>query len=821
MKISYNWLKQYISVDMEAAKAGEALTSSGLEVEDIYPYESLKGGLRGVVTGKVLHCERHPNADKLSLTKVDVGSGEPLSIVCGAPNVAEGQKVLVATVGTILFKGEESFEIKKSKIRGELSEGMICAEDELGLGTSHEGIMVLDPSTEVGLPAHTIFSVENDQVFEIGLTPNRSDAASHIGVARDLAAVLNHREGQGRYRLQLSDVDAFTPDNHQLPIGVEVDDPQACPRYSGLTLSGIKVEPSPEWLVNRLKAIGLRPINNVVDITNYVLFETGQPLHAFDASAIKGQKVVVCKPAAGTIFVTLDGVERKLTGNDLMICNAEEGMCIGGVFGGLGSGVTESTTAIFLESACFDSKTIRKTARHHGLQTDASFRFERGSDPNNTLYALKRAAMLIKEVAGGSISSDIVDVYPVPVKPARVNLRFDYLNRIAGQAIDKSQALGILQDLGLKIVSEDHEEVLLEVPTYKVDVYRPADLAEEVLRVYGYDNIRIPDKLNASLNIQRGHDADKLQHAVADMLAARGFYEIMNNSLVPSDSVSKHPGFDQGKSVRMLNPLSKDLDSLRQSLLFGGLETVAYNQNRKNADLRLFEFGKVYHFDAQRKSTEEAPLAPYFEELRLDLFLTGEREAENWNVASGAVNFFDLKEVVEALMYKLRLMETKHQATPFADDVFEFGLEIRFGEKTLIRAGLLNAATTKAYDIRKPVYYASLAWQQLLSLIPTKAVRFEALPKFPAVRRDLALVLDQGVRFETLEAIALKTEPRLLRQLTLFDVYEGDKIPAGKKSYALGFVLQDKEATLTDKVIDKTMQRLQLAFEQQAGASLR
>ncbi len=745
MKISYNWLKQYLAVSLSAEKAGEALTSSGLEVEDILRFESVKGSLEGVVTGKVVECGRHPNADKLSLTKVDVGSGELLSIVCGAPNVAAGQKVLVATIGTTLYKGDESFEIKKSKIRGELSEGMICAEDELGLGTSHEGILVLDAATEVGMPAQALFHIEKDEVFEIGLTPNRSDAASHFGVARDLAAILNHREGKSKYHLSIPDLGAFKPDNNDLDIAVEVLDAEACPRYSGLTVSGIKVGPSPEWLVNRLKAIGHRPINNVVDITNYVLFETGQPLHAFDAKAVEGNKVIVCKPAAGTPFVTLDGIERKLTGNELMICNAEEGMCIGGVFGGLHSGVTESTTAIFLESACFNPKTIRKTARHHGLQTDASFRFERGTDPNNTLYALKRAALLIKEIAGGSISSEVKDVYPKPIEAPRVNFSFDYLNRIAGQPIDKKQALAILKDLGLTVISQNENEALLEIPTFKVDVNRPADIAEEVLRVFGYDNIGIPEKLNASLNISRGHDADKLQHSIADMLAARGFYEIMNNSLMPSDTVKKHPAFNLAQSVNMLNPLSKDLDSLRQSLLFGGLETIVYNQNRKSADLKLFEFGKVYHFDGSKKSTHEAPLSPYSEELHLDLFLTGAKQPENWNAQEGAVGFFELKETVELLLYKLRIPTAGLKIESFSDDIFEFGLEYALNKQVLIRAGLVNASTNKAFDIKKPVYYAGIQWEKLLKHVPEKAIRFEALPKFPSVRRDLALVLDRAL----------------------------------------------------------------------------
>lgn len=821
MKISYHWLKQYLSIEHSPEVVAEALTSAGLEVEEIIPFESVKGSLDGIVTGLVLSCEKHPNADKLSLTKVDIGTGEPLSIVCGAPNVAAGQKVLVATIGTTLYQGDESFQIKKSKIRGEVSEGMICAEDELGLGKSHEGIMVLDNETQIGKPASMYFPVEKDWVFEIGLTPNRSDAASHIGVARDLAAILNYRFGTRKHKLQLPNVSSFSVDDQSLDIAVEVLDTTACPRYSGLTMSGIKVGPSPEWLKNKLKAIGVRPINNIVDITNFVLFETGQPLHAFDAKAVKGNKVVVKKLPAGTPFVTLDGIERKLNGNDLIICNAEEGMCIGGVFGGLNSGVNENTTAIFLESACFDPKTIRKTARVHALQTDASFRFERGTDPNITLFALKRAALLIKEIAGGRISSDIKDVYPQHIQPARLSFSYDYLNKIAGQKIDSTIALDILKDLEIKILEQNETEAQLEIPTFKVDVYRPADVVEEVLRVYGYDNIRIPEKLNASVNISEGRDPDKLQHAVADLLAANGFYEIMNNSLTRSEYTAKHPAFDANQNVAMLNPLSKDLDVLRQSLLFGGLEAIVYNQNHKKPDLKFFEFGKIYRFDASKKNLDNDVLAAYHEQLRLDLFITGEKEQENWNSQKGSVDFFDLKQMVEGILKKLRIPVGNLSTSQFSDNTFEMGVNYQFNGKDLLQAGQLNSATLKPFDIKKSVFYASFNWELLIASIPQNAISFQSLPKYPSVRRDLALVVDQQIHFETLKAIAFKTEPKLLQEVKLFDVYVGDKIPADKKSYAISFSLLDKEMTLTDKMIDKAMQKLQAAFEQQTGASLR
>lgn len=820
MKISYNWLKNYLSIDLIAEEVSEALTSAGLEVEDMTLYESVKGSLEGVVTGEVISCEKHPNADKLSLTKVNVGGSELLSIVCGAPNVAAGQKVLVATVGTKLYAGETQFEIKKSKIRGELSEGMICAEDELGLGTSHDGIMVLDDTTEIGKPATDYFSVEKDIVFEIGLTPNRSDAASHIGVARDLVAILNYRTQSRMYQLQLPSVENFKVDNQSLNIEVEIEDPVACPRYTGVTLKNIHVAPSPDWLQNRLKSIGVRPINNIVDVTNFVLFETGQPLHAFDAEAIKGGKVVVKKLNEGTAFVTLDEIDRKLGANDLMICNAEAPMCIGGVFGGLHSGVTDKTTSIFLESACFDAKTIRKTARLHGLQTDASFRFERGSDPEITTYALKRAILLMQEVAGGEVASEVKDVYPGKTAPAEVELAFSYVNKIAGQTIEADIVVSILQDLGLQLLDRNEKSAKFSVPTYKVDVYRPADLVEEVLRIYGYDKIVIPEKLNASINISEKVSPDKLQHAVSDMLVAMGLQEIMNNSLTKSAYTENHKAFDSGYNVAMLNPLSKDLDVLRQSLLFGGLETIAYNQNRKLSDLKLFEFGKTYKLNRSVPSDAD-PLARYDEQLELAIFFTGNKESENWNVQAKTVDFYDLKLYCEQILKKLRFEAKTIDWESFSDTLFEYGVQGKLHGKIFIRFGRLLAATTKQFDIKKPVYYAEIYWEKLLAKLPSNAIKYKAVAKFPAVRRDLALVVDQSVLFADIATIARKTETKLLQDVHIFDVYEGDKIAAGKKSYAVSFTLLDEEKTLTDKVIDKTMQKLQAALEQQLGAVLR
>ncbi len=820
MKISYNWLKEYLTIDLRPEEVSEALTSVGLEVEELIKYESVKGGLQGVVTGEVLSCVKHPNADRLSLTTVDVGLDEALSIVCGAPNVAAGQKVLVATLGTMLYSGEESFQIKKSKIRGELSEGMICAEDELGLGTSHEGIMVLDSQTQIGKPATDYFPVETDYIFEVAITPNRADATSHIGVARDLAALLNFRNKSRNYQLQIPSVDDFAIKSNDLDIAIEIVDEQACPRYSGISIKNIKVGPSPQWLQNKLNSVGLRPINNIVDITNFVLLETGQPLHAFDAAKVNGNKVVVQTLAEGTSFVTLDEVERKLGANDLMICNVEAPMCIAGVFGGLESGVSEETTAIFLESACFDSRYVRRTARKHGLHTDASFRFERGSDPEITIFALKRAAILIEEIAGGVVASEIKDLYPGKQQAAEVNLSFDYLNRIAGQPIAPEVAVSILTDLGCTLLHKDEKQAKFKVPPYKVDVYRPADLVEEVLRIYGYDRIEIPEKLNASVNISEKNDPDKLQHAVADMLAAMGLQEIMNNSLTKSAYTEKHPAFEPSANVAMLNPLSKDLDVLRQSLLFGGLETIAYNQNRKLSDLKLFEFGKTYQLQADKADPADA-LKKYKEQMELAIFMSGLKELENWNSSEKAVDFYDLRLYVEAVFTKLRLPFADMQLTDIKDGMFEYGICGQLNGIELFRFGLLTRQSLQQFDVKKAVYYAEIKWEEVLALIPNQAIRFKSLPKYPSVRRDLALVLDSSVRFSDIVAIAQKTETKILRDIHLFDVYEGDKIAAGKKSYAVSFTLMDEEKTLTDKLIEKTMSRLLLAFEQQLGAVLR
>lgn len=821
MKISYNWLKQYVNCDYPAEKVSELLTSTGLEVEDLTPFESVKGALKGVVVGKVLTCVDHPNSDHLHITTVDCGGEEPLHIVCGAPNVAAGQKVLVATINTELWIHDEHITIKKGKIRGEVSEGMICAEDELQLGESHNGIMVLPDDYEVGKPASFYFPVEQDYTFEIGLTANRSDATSHIGSARDLVAALNQREETTRYHLIKPSVDDFKVENHDNDIEVVVEDKAACPRYSGLTISGVKVGPSPDWLKNRLAAVGIRSINNIVDISNYVLMEVGQPMHIFDADKITGKKVVVkCLPE-GTPFVTLDGVERKLNGRNLMICNAEEPMCIAGVFGGLKSGVTEATTNIFLESAYFNPTSIRKTSKYHGLQTDASFRYERGADPNITLYALKRAALLVKELAGGTISSEIKDVQNGDFTPARVDLRFDYLNSTAGQEIDKTQAVNILKSLECQVVEQNDEHVVVDVHTSKVDVTRPADLVEEILRIYGYDNIAIPTRIYTSISRANKPNTDKLQQKISDLLVANGFYEIMNNSLTKAAYSEAFADFDPERNVKIKNPLSSDLNVMRQTLLWGGLESIAFNQNRKVNDMKFFEFGNVYFYNKAAHNEKNA-LAPYSEYYHLDLFLTGNRQEELWNHQVQPLDFFDLKQYVMGVIRELRVNANQLEVKEGAMKHYEYSTELWMNDKRVATFGKINKKTLKLFDIKKDVYHATFCWNTLMSLYgKAPEVHFEPLSKFPSVRRDLAMIFDKGITFEQVRKVAMAAENKLLQDLSLFDVYEGDKIPQGKKQYAMSFILMSPNATLTDKAIEKAMARIQGAMEKELGGVLR
>jgi phenylalanyl-tRNA synthetase beta chain len=820
MKISYNWLKRYTDIDLPPEEVSVLLTNCGLEVESFERTESVKGGLKGVFIGKVMECIKHPNADKLSLTKVDIGIGRLLSVVCGAPNVAAGQKVPVATVGTMIYQGDKSFEIKEARIRGEFSEGMICAEDELGLGPLHEGIMVLDPTAVIGMPASEYFKLSEDTVFEIGLTPNRTDATSHTGVARDLAAVLNQHQNVKKYRMNWPAVDVFSIDDHSLNIPVIVEDDAMCPRYSGISISGIKIAESPEWLKNLLNAAGIRPINNIVDVTNFVMMELGQPLHAFDAAKIKGGRIIVRKARQDEPFVTLDGVGRKLSNEDLMICNAEEGMCIAGVFGGAFSGVSDSTTNIFLESACFNPRTIRKTSRYHALQTDSSFRFERGSDPNITVYALKRATLLIRELAGGKISSEIFDVYPVPVEPVKIIVRWKNIDRLIGKEIGHDNIRSILLDLGITIEKESTETLSLVVPTFKTDVTREADVIEEILRIYGYDNIEMRGQLRSSLSFANKPDPERIRNLVSDMLSSLGFNEIINNSLTRSKYAEESPGLDTANSVFLLNPLSQDLNVMRQTLLFGGLETIAWNQNRKTFDLKLYEFGRIYKLYPDKKDISQA-LDRYNEHEHLALWMTGRREAESWRTNDSKVDIFDLKAAVHSIFERIGFNPDRFTKSYFTDELFEEGTMFAANQVILVKFGRLKKKELKRFDLKQEVMYADFDWEKIIGLLSGNVVSYNEIPKFPEVRRDLALILDAAIKYEDLEHTAFQAEKHILKGVSLFDVYQGDKIGPGKKSYAISFLLMDDQKTLTDQIIDKTMEKILHAFQEKFHAAIR
>lgn len=817
MNISYNWLKNYISTELSATEIAEILTDLGLEVGSIEKVDSVKGGLRGLVVGEVLTCEKHPNADNLSITTVDVGEGEPLPIVCGAPNVAAGQKVVVAKVGTTLYHvNGETFEIKKAKIRGEVSMGMICAEDEIGLGQNHDGIMVLHPEVEVGTPASEYFNIESDIIFEVDLTPNRIDGASHIGVARDLAARLKQRDPS--VAVKWPSVDNFKTDNHDWYVSVKVENPDACVRYSGLTITNLAVKESPDWLKNKLLAIGQTPINNVVDVTNYILHELGQPLHAFDGDKIKGDKVIVKTLSRGTRFVTLDEEERELHEQDLMICNAEEGMCIAGVFGGLESGVTFNTNKIFLESACFNPVFIRKTARRHALNTEASFRFERGTDPNLTVYALKRAALLIKEVAGGTIASDIIDIYPRPIHSHSVELSLKHVERLIGKSIDPNLIRNILQALEIDIKAENNGIWSLEVPPYRVDVTREADVIEEILRIYGYNNVEEPHKVNTPIVYGDKPDVGELRNIVSSLLVGQGFMEIINNSLTKAAYYESLKSFPENQVVKLTNPLSSDLNGLRQTLLFGGLETIKHNRNRQNPNLRLFEFGNCYYL----KGGNEASVDNYQETEKLALFITGKYTEGDWNAAERKVSFFDLKTWSLNILERLGIEVAQCDEQVTENDLFAEALKIvTVDGQEFFTMGMVSPKLLKWFDIDEPVYFSEMNWPTLVKLTGRKKTTFTELSKFPEVRRDLALLVDNKVMFRDIHKLALKTEKKLLKRVSLFDVYQGNKIEAGKKSYAISFILQDTEKTLKDKQIDKTMAKLTRVFEKELGAKLR
>jgi len=798
MKISYNWLKEFIDTDKTPEEISTILTGTGLEVESLEKVQAVPGGLEGLVIGHVKEAVFHPNSDHLNITKVDVGTGEDLQIVCGAANVAAGQKVVVAVVGAFVHPLEgEKFKINKSKIRGEISEGMICAEDEVSLGKSHDGIMVLDADAVPGTLAKDYFKLNDDYLFEIGLTPNRADATSHLGTARDIAAFL-------KIAIKKPDVSAFKVDDNSRKVEVIVENEQAAPRYSGVTISDIEIKESPKWLKERLAVIGVRSINNVVDVTNYVLHDLGQPLHAFDADKIRGNKVIVKNTAEGTLFTTLDDVERKLSADDLMINDAEGPMCIGGVFGGAESGVSADTKNIFLESAYFNSVSVRKTAKRHGLKTDSSFRFERGTDPNMTVFALKRAALLIQEVAGGNISSEIFDNYPAPVEPFKVDVTYNNILRLIGQVIPYDEIKSIITALDIKIVEETGEGLTLEVPPYRVDVTRDVDVIEEFLRIYGYNNIHIPTQIRASLNTSIRPDRDAVQNQLADLLTANGFHEIMSNSLTKSAYSS-----NLDTAVKILNPLSSDLDVMRQSMLYSGLEAVARNQNRKAPDLKLYEFGKVYSVNEDK----------YIETQRFAIFITGAHTAEAWNEKVSPVSFYNLKAVVDGIITKLNVKDfTVEDATC---KKLAYGLQYMRGSKQLVKFGQVAKSSLKLADVDKDVYYADFNFDLVLSLARKNKIVYQEISKFPAVRRDLSMLIDKSVSFGTLKQIAQKTERKLLKEVNVFDVYEGDKLPAGKKSYALSFIIEDIEKTLTDKAIDSIMQKLIYNLEKEAGAEIR
>ncbi len=833
MNISYKWLKRYIALQDDAETVAKILTSIGLEVGTVETVETIKGGLKGLVVGEVLTCEAHPNSDHLHITKVNIGEGEPLPIVCGAPNVAAGQKVIVATIGTVLYDGDQSFTIKKGKLRGEDSWGMICAEDEIGVGTDHAGIIVLPADTPVGMTAAEYYHIENDTIIEVDITPNRSDAASHYGVARDLYA---YYQAHGQHiELTKPSVEAFKIDSHDLPIEVRVEATDACPRYSGVSIKGVEVKESPDWLKNSLLAIGLRPINNVVDVTNFVLHECGQALHAFDADKIKGHSIHVRYAKQGEKFTTLDGVEREMDARDLMIANAEEAMCIAGVFGGLDSGMTENTKNVFLESAYFDPVTIRKTSRRHQLQTDASFRYERGCDPNNTLYVLKRAALLIQEVAGGNVAMEITDTKSADFSPWAVTIDINRVNRLIGKAIGEDTIETILKALEIEILEKsqitNHKSQMpdsvwrLAVPRYRVDVQRECDVVEDILRIYGYDNVEFPDKLNTSLAYGVKPNPEQLRRRIAEQLTAQGFNEILNNSLTKVSYYEPLQRLTLDTCVKIMNPLSSDLGVMRQTLLFGGLESIARNANRKNNDLKFYEFGSCYHYKANPSAREHNPenaLIEYSEEPHLGLWLTGNKAAQSWVRKEEKTTFYQLHAYVNNILVRLGVDLNKLTIERLEDELFSDGLVLKAANgKTLGYIGIVTRKQLKAFDIDQEVFYADLDWNQLLKQNKQYKAVISDLPKYPEVKRDFALLVDQSVEFADLARAAFATEKKLLKNVFLFDVYEGKNLEPGKKSYALSFILQDADNTLKDTQIENVMNRLKATFEEKFHAALR
>lgn len=820
MNISYNWLKEYIQFDLTPQQTADALTSIGLEAGSVEEIQSIRGGLEGLVIGEILSCEPHPSSDHLSLTTVNIGDGgEPLNIVCGAPNVAKGQKVVVATIGTKIYFGDNEVTIKRSKIRGEESHGMICSEDEIGIGTASDGIIELPQEAVIGTLAKDYYNIKSDFVFEIDITPNRVDGTSHYGVAIDLAAYL--QQSQQEYKLSKPSVKEFSIDNKDGGIDVVIENAEACPRYSGLTIKGITVKESPDWLKTKLLLIGLRPINNIVDITNFVLHETGHPMHAFDAKYITDNKVTVKTLPAKTKFTTLDEVERELHENDLMICNADGGMCIAGVFGGLHSGVTDTTTDIFLESAYFNPTWVRKAARRHGLNTDSSFRFERGVDPNNTIYVLKRAALLIKELAGGEIEGEIRDFYPTPIERPTVTLSYDKTNKLIGKEIDKQTIKNILHSLEIEIEAETDTELTLLIPTYRVDVLRDVDVIEEILRIYGYNNIDFSDSVKSNLSYQTPTDRKyKLQTLISEQLTASGFYEILNNSLTSRSYYENNEEYPIANNVSVLNQLSNDLGVMRQTLLYGGLESIAYNRNRRHGDLRLYEFGNCYHYDADKKR-EDKILNEYSESTKIGLWICGKQTANSWATQSADSSVYEVKAFVENILKRIGIGERQVIFEPINSTLYSAGMTIKTHRQVIGSFGIVSKKTLKEFDIDTEVYFAEMDWDILMKESANSKVKFSEISKFPAVSRDLALLIDKNIDFAQIEQIAKKTERKLLKQVTLFDVYEGANLPEGKKSYAVNFMLQDEGKTLNDKQIDAVMKKIQHNIEKELGATLR
>ncbi len=807
MTISYKWLSEYLPVTVEPERLSRILTSIGLEVESMYAYEEIKGGLKGLVIGEVLSTEKHPNADKLRLTRVDTGQASPLSIVCGAPNVAAGQKVVVAPVGATIYPSSgEPVTMKLAKIRGEESQGMICAEDEIGLGQSHEGILVLPADAKTGMAAADYFKPYTDTIYEIGLTPNRMDAMSHWGVARDVCAYLTHHDKK-ELKPRLPNGHGFKTDSHSLKIDVAVENTEACPRYSGVSISGVTIAASPLWMQQRLRAIGLRPINNLVDITNYIQHETGQPLHAFDADSIAGKKIIVKNLPEGTSFITLDEKERKLSADDLMICDEKEGLCIAGVFGGLHSGVTEQSTNIFLESACFDGVSVRKTSFRHGLRTDAATRFEKGTDISATVNVLKRAANLVKEICGGEISSDIVDIYPLPKEKKEIALKYHYLKKLSGKNYHPDSVKHILVSLGFEILKEGIDELRIAVPHHKPDISLPADLVEEILRIDGLDNVAIPDAITITPAIEDNYAPETYREKAANYLAGLGFYEIMTNSITNAAYFSEE---ELAGAVRMLNSLSAELDILRPSMLETGLETVAHNLNRRNLDLLLFEFGKTYSTEGPGKYTETEHLC---------LYITGRNGEDSWKSKAAAADFYQLKGIAARLLQLLGV--TADSSEPLQHPKFEAGLQASINRKTVLQAGIVGKATLNRFDIKQPVFFADLNWQVLSQLAAGRQPAFREIPRYPAVQRDLAMVVARQLPYEQIEKTIQKIRLNKLQDIRLFDIFESERIGAGKKSMALSFTFLDEEKTLTDKEIDNWMSKIMTTLEKELQAEVR